>query len=95
MIGVFAYVSYNTNSIVKNAIETIGPQYLGAPVLVKEVDIPLQEGRGTLTNLEIGNPAGYEGPYALRVGTVSVTSEIRSRQARMNDALQSLGHPGS
>jgi len=76
VIGVFVYVGYNTNSIVKNAIETIGPQYLGAPVRVKDVDISLSEGRGTLTDLEIGNPPGFEGPYALRVGTVSMTLDV-------------------
>ncbi len=76
VIGVFVYVAYNTNSIVKNAIETIGPQYLGAPVRVKDVDISLQDGRGRLTNLEVGNPPGYEGPYAVRVGTVSVTLDV-------------------
>jgi hypothetical protein len=76
VIGVFVYVGYNTNSIVKNAIETIGPQYLGAAVRVKDVDISLQDGRGTLTDLEIGNPSGYEGPYALRVGTVSMTLDV-------------------
>ncbi len=72
VVGVFVYVGYNTNSIVKNAIETIGTQYLGAPVNVKEVEIALQEGRGTLKDLEIGNPPGYAGAYAMRLGTVSV-----------------------
>jgi hypothetical protein len=72
VVGVFVYVGYNTNSIVKNAIETIGTQYLGAPVKVKEVEIALQEGRGTLKELEIGNPPGYTGEYAMRFGTVSI-----------------------
>jgi hypothetical protein len=72
VVGVFVYVGYNTNSIVKNAIETIGTQYLGAPVRVKDVEITLQDGRGTLKELEIGNPPGYSGAYALRVGAVSV-----------------------
>ncbi len=72
VVGVFVYVGYNTNSIVKNAIETIGTQYLGAPVKVKDVEIALQEGRGTLKELEIGNPPGYTGAYAMRFGTVSI-----------------------
>jgi hypothetical protein len=72
VVGVFVYVGYNTNSIVQNAIETIGTQYLGAPVNVKEVEIALKEGRGTLKDLEIGNPPGYAGAYAMRFGTVSV-----------------------
>jgi hypothetical protein len=62
-VGVFVYVGYNTNSIVKNATETIGTQYLGAPVTVKDVEIALQEGRGTLKELDIGNPHGYAGAY--------------------------------
>jgi hypothetical protein len=31
-----------------------------------------REGRGTLKELEIGNPPGYAGAYAMRFGTVSV-----------------------
>jgi hypothetical protein len=41
-VGVFVYVGHNTNSIVENAIETIGAQYLGAPVKVKDVEIALR-----------------------------------------------------
>ncbi len=76
VVGVFVYFGYNTNVIVKNAIETIGTQYLGAPVRVKEVAIMLQDGHGTLTNLEVGNPPGYEGAYALRIGTIAVELDV-------------------
>ena len=69
VVGIVVYVARNTNSIVKHAIESIGSQYLGAPVRVGSVDISLQDGRGTLKNLEIGNPPGYAGPYALRAGS--------------------------
>jgi hypothetical protein len=75
-VGIFAYLARNTNSIVKNAIESIGSQYLGAPVRVGAVDISLQDGRGTLKKLEIGNPPGYAGPYALRAGEVSMTVDL-------------------
>jgi hypothetical protein len=44
VVGVFVYVGYNNSSIVKNAVETLGTQYLGAPVSVKEVEIALQGG---------------------------------------------------
>jgi len=73
VVGVFAYFSYNTNAIVKSAIETVGTQYLGAPVRVKSVEISVQEGTGTLTELEIGNPPGFDGPYAFRAARVSVS----------------------
>ena len=83
VVGVFVYVGYNTNSIVKNAIETIGTQYLGAPVKVKEVEIALQEGRGTLKELEIGNPPGYTGAYAMRFGTVSVEMDASRSSSQL------------
>lgn len=72
VVGVFVYVGYNTNAIVKNAIETIGSTYLGAPVHVGKVDISLADGKGTLADLEVGNPPGYAGAYALKIGTISV-----------------------
>jgi len=83
VVGVFVYVGYNTDSIVKNAIESIGTQYLGAPVKVKEVEIALQEGRGTLKGLEIGNPPGYNGAYAMRFGTVSVEMDVAHSSAQL------------
>jgi len=83
VIGIFVYVGYNTNAIVKNAIETIGSTYLGAPVRVGKVDISLADGKGTLTELEVGNPPGYAGAYALRVGTVSVGLDVADTTSRL------------
>lgn len=73
VVGVGVYVVYNTNRLVDAGIETVGSRYLGAPVVVDTVDVSLAEGRATLTGLEIGNPPGYEGAYAMRLATVSVT----------------------
>lgn len=81
VVGVFAYVALNTNSIVKDAIESIGSEHLGAPVRVGSVDISLQDGRGTLKDLTIGNPPGYAGAYALRAGVVSMTVDVASSNA--------------
>jgi hypothetical protein len=83
VVGVFVYLALNTNSIVKNAIEKIGSQYLGAPVRVGAVDISLKDGRGTLKDLEIGNPPGYAGPYAVRVGLVSMTVDVAGSNAAL------------
>ena len=61
VVGVFAYVALNTNSIVKDAIESIGSEHLGAPVRVGSVDISLQDGRGTLKDLDDRQSAGLRG----------------------------------
>ncbi|HTO56438.1 MAG TPA: hypothetical protein VMJ74_01530 [Pseudomonadales bacterium] len=83
VIGIFVYVGYNTNAIVKTAIETLGTQYLGAPVSVGKVDISLADGKGTLSDLEVGNPPGYSGPYALRVGTITVGLDVANTKSEL------------
>ncbi|HEY6598861.1 MAG TPA: hypothetical protein VIZ30_06095 [Pseudomonadales bacterium] len=76
VVGVFVYFARNTNAIVKDAIESVGSRYVGAPVRVGSVDISLADGRGTLKDLEIGNPPGYAGAYALRADLVSMTLDV-------------------
>ena len=83
VIGIFVYVGYNTNAIVKTAIETLGTQYLGAPVSVGKVDISLADGHGTLNELEVGNPPGYTGAYALRIGTITVGFDVANSTSQL------------
>jgi hypothetical protein len=71
-VGAGIYVVVNSGSLIKQAIESEGPRYLGAPVTVDRVDLSLSEGKGEIRGLEIGNPPGYEGPYLLHLGRAKV-----------------------
>ncbi len=64
--------------VVKNTIERIGPDIVGAPVTVREVRISAADGRGTLRGIEIGNPPGYASRRAIRAGTITVGIEPAS-----------------
>ena len=72
IVGVGVYFAYNTNRLIEAGVESLGSRYLGAPVSLGGVDFSWAEGRGTLSGLEIGNPEGYEGPFAFRLDTVTV-----------------------
>ncbi|UPT75493.1 MAG: hypothetical protein M0D55_07390 [Elusimicrobiota bacterium] len=61
---------------VKLAVERFGPGIVGAPVTVGAVVLAPFSGVGTITNLEIGNPPGFKGPYALRVGSIEVKIKL-------------------
>lgn len=65
----FLIIGASLNAIVKAGIETIGPQILGTPVSLDDVDISLLgEGgslQGTLTGLRIQNPPGFHTPHAV------------------------------
>lgn len=58
--------------IVKSALEHYGPQVLGVNVAVGNVEISTQNGRGVIRDVTLGNPSGYAGTHAFRVGEVTV-----------------------
>ncbi|MDE2491484.1 MAG: AsmA family protein [Elusimicrobia bacterium] len=64
--------------IVKAGVEAAGPRVLGVPVTLASATIVPWSGRGTLRGLVIGNPPGFRGPQAVRVGEISVTLEPSS-----------------
>jgi hypothetical protein len=66
-----AFFAYNRlDLIVKVALEHYGPDVLGVPVKVGDVEISPHSGRGRLRDLEIGNPPGFSAARAARFGDV-------------------------
>jgi uncharacterized protein involved in outer membrane biogenesis len=72
VVGVGAYLVMFSGSIVKDVIEQLGPDYLGTSVSVDAVDLSLTEGSAGIRGLSIGNPAGFEGTHAMRLGEAKV-----------------------
>ncbi len=81
--GVVAYVALNSGNLVKDAIERLGPEYLGTDVHLDRVDLRLLEGEGEFFGLQIDNPDGYAGPFALRLGLITIALDI----AQVSDQL--------
>lgn len=90
---------------VKLAVETYGPGIVGAPVAVGSVMLAPWSGRGTIKNLVIGNPPGFKGAHALKVGSVEVriqlsslatdTIVVESVDVRAPEILYEMGAGGS
>jgi uncharacterized protein involved in outer membrane biogenesis len=74
-IGVFLY--NNIDPIVKNAIEKNGSTILGTQVTVGSVDISLKSGRGTIRNVRVKNPKGFDG-NAFTLGEITLDIEVGS-----------------
>lgn len=70
VIGAGVYIVMNSGSLIKTAVESLGPDYLGVPVRLGSAEISLTDGSGVLTDLVIGNPAGFAGPHSMRIGRV-------------------------
>ncbi len=77
VVGIVAVVlvGLSLNALVKGGIETMGPQVLGVPVTLEDVDIALLSGknmRAGLTQLVINNPEGYETASAVSLPDIRV-----------------------
>jgi len=73
--GTLTLQPFSLDIIVKMALEHYGPQVTGASFKVGEVKLSVRDGRGTLRNIDIGNPAGFGSPRAARLGEVRVALE--------------------
>lgn len=65
--GVSIYVSINIGSIARNAIETQGSKTTGTTVKLGGAHFIFLTGRIGLSDLVIGNPAGFKTPEAFRM----------------------------
>lgn len=81
-VVVFGFVAYKTlgslDKIIEAAVESYGPEIIGASVQLDGVSLNLTEGQASLNGLYIGNPEGYKTDYAMQVDQVKVTLDIDS-----------------
>ena len=76
--GAVFWLSGNLDGLIKSAIAKYGSAMTQAKVSVDEVKIAPFDGKGTLGNLVIGNPAGFKTPHAIKVGRIDVDIDIAS-----------------
>lgn len=72
IIAALIYVSMNLNSLVKQAVEDVGPKLTQTPVKLNEVDITLSEGRLSLRGFVIENPEAFTSPSAFQFDEFTV-----------------------
>jgi hypothetical protein len=70
-VGLWAY--YSLDVVVKVALEFFGPRVAGVAVQVGSVDFSPRAGKGSLRNVEIGNPPGFTASRAAKLGEVRVS----------------------
>jgi hypothetical protein len=79
IIGIALFwLSGNLDSLVKDAIEKYGSAMTQAKVSVGSVKITPGDGRGVISNLTIGNPAGFKTTHLLKVDQIDVAIDIAS-----------------
>ncbi len=67
-----AFLLFSLNDIVVKAVNEEGPKCTGTAVHLDRADISLLSGTGTFSGLTLGNPEGFSGPWAAKVGSAAV-----------------------
>lgn len=79
IVVVVAYTLYSSlDSIIAAGIEKYGSQYTGTAVRVGGVDLDPVSGKGEINGFSVANPAGFETPTAIDVGTIALAVDIGS-----------------
>lgn len=72
------WLSGNIDGLIKNSITDYGSAMTQAKVSVDAVKIAPVDGKGTISNLVIGNPAGFKTAHAIKVRQIDVDIDIAS-----------------
>ena len=76
--GALFWLSGNIDGLIKDAIENYGGAMTQAKLSVGSVKIAPADGKGTISNLAIGNPAGFKTSHALKVARIDIDVDIAS-----------------
>jgi len=105
VIGVLAYGASQSGSLIKAAVLEYAPKATGADVTLGGVNVSFMSGNAGLTDLTVGNPAGFKSAHAFKVGNMDVKIDLRSltsdvihiKQVRINGAnlMYEIGTQGN
>ena len=78
LIGALGYLYVSLNTLVKKAVETVGPQITKTDVRLASASLSPFSGSGRLNGFVVGTPEGFKGPYALKFGSIAVSVDKSS-----------------
>ena len=78
LIGVAVIGYLNIGGIVKKGVEGIGPQVTQGPMSLGGFKLNIFTGKAKISNLRIGNPAGFEDADAISLGSLDLKLDPKS-----------------
>lgn len=77
VIGAIAvFLVSNLDGLVRDVIESVGTEVVGAPVKVDGVRIELKQGRGTISGISIANPRGFPAGNAFELKRIELALDL-------------------
>lgn len=78
IVAAFLFFTMLIDKTVKHGVELVGPQIVGVPVALEDVDISVFTGSGEITNLVIGNPDGFDTEFLVKVDRAHLDVDLKT-----------------
>ena len=78
IVVVVVVVFASIDSIIKAAVENLGPKMTQSEVKLDKVELSTTSGEGRLVGLVIGNPKGFSTPSAMKLGETAIKIDVSS-----------------
>lgn len=78
VIGFIIMAVLNLGTIIKIAVEEVGPKLTRSEMRLGSADISFLSGSGGLDDLYVGNPKGFTAPSAIEVDTIKISVDKES-----------------
>ncbi len=90
--GVYwAYNYFDWHSKVRQMVHIYGSQVVGTDVNIGRIDISLKDGRGSVSDITVGNPNGYSKDLIIDLGTVAVQVDKGSIIKALKETAKKTG----
>ena len=78
IIVVVVLIASNLGPMIKTAVNKYGPEITKTDVRLGDVNISIFSAEAKLKDFFLGNPKGFESPYAMKVGSIHLNVDEKS-----------------
>jgi uncharacterized protein involved in outer membrane biogenesis len=76
VVVVVVVIFASIDSIIKAAVENVGPKMTQSEVKLDKVELSTTSGEGRLVGLSVGNPKGFSTPTAMKLGEIAIKLDV-------------------
>ena len=78
IVATILFFTIFLDKTVKYGVELVGPQIIGVPVALEDVNISIFNGSGEITNLAISNPDGFDTEFIAKVERARLDIDLKT-----------------
>lgn len=87
----WAYNYFDWHSKVRQMVHIYGSQVVGTDVNIGRIDVSLKDGRGSVSDITVGNPNGYSKDLIINLGTAAVKVDVESVKKALMETAKKTG----